>query len=258
MISVFRPCVVGVFVIPGCYAVQVGSWLATFRNNHRSHSGLPYHWRWDRSRDSVTNYLLVKFKVKVKWSRYRLGVAHRMGRDIALLFHDRGTRRVWVVSSTLQPHFTPGKDPVPILQEAGWAPGPFWMGGKSRPHRDSIPDRSQSLYRLSYPAHSGDITLLFHYRGTRRGWVVSTTPRPHFTPRERQDTHFTGGWVGPRAGLDGRNISFGIRFRTVQPVAQSLYRLSYPAHNYLPVPRNIPEERRPTQQFRKHKNIPAL
>jgi len=35
----------------------------------------------------------------------------------------------------------PGKDPVPILQEAGWAPGPVWTGGKSRPHRDSIPDR---------------------------------------------------------------------------------------------------------------------
>ena len=35
----------------------------------------------------------------------------------------------------------PGKDPVPILQEAGWAPGLVWMGGKSRPHRDSIPDR---------------------------------------------------------------------------------------------------------------------
>jgi len=28
----------------------------------------------------------------------------------------------------------PGKDPVPILQEAGWAPGPVWMGGKSRPN----------------------------------------------------------------------------------------------------------------------------
>jgi len=37
--------------------------------------------------------------------------------------------------------FTPGKDPVPILQEAGWAPGPVWTGGKSRPHRDSIPYR---------------------------------------------------------------------------------------------------------------------
>ena len=35
----------------------------------------------------------------------------------------------------------PGKDPVPILQEAGRAPGPVWTGGKSRPHRDSIPDR---------------------------------------------------------------------------------------------------------------------
>jgi len=51
---------------------------------------------------------------------------------------------------------TPGKDPVPIVQEAGWAPGPVWTGGKSRPHRDSIldlPARSQSLYRLSYPTH---------------------------------------------------------------------------------------------------------
>ena len=44
----------------------------------------------------------------------------------------------------------PGKDPVPILQEAGWDPEPVWTGEKSRPHRDSIPDRparSQSLYR---------------------------------------------------------------------------------------------------------------
>ena len=95
--------------------------------------------------------------LKVKWSRYRPGVAQRVGRVIALLFHDRGTRRGWVVSSTPRPHFTPGKDPVPIVQEAGWAPGPVWTGGKSRPHRDSIPDRparSQSLYRLSYPAHT--------------------------------------------------------------------------------------------------------
>ena len=53
-------------------------------------------------------------------------MAQRVGRGIALLFHDRGTRRGCVVSSTLRPHFTPGKDPVPILQEAGWAPGPVW------------------------------------------------------------------------------------------------------------------------------------
>ena len=36
---------------------------------------------------------------------------------------------------------TPGKEPVTIVQEAGWAPEPLWTGGKSRPHRDSIPDR---------------------------------------------------------------------------------------------------------------------
>jgi len=46
-----------------------------------------------------------------------------------------------VVSSTPRPLFTLGKDLVPILQEVGWAPGPVWTGGKSRPHRDSIPDR---------------------------------------------------------------------------------------------------------------------
>ena len=53
-------------------------------------------------------------------------MAQRVGRDIALLFHDRGTGSGWVVSSTLRQHFTPGKDPVPIVQGAGWAPGPVW------------------------------------------------------------------------------------------------------------------------------------
>jgi hypothetical protein len=35
------------------------------------------------------------------------------------------------------------------------------------------------------------------------GWVVSITPRPRFAPAERTPgTHWIGGWVGPRAGLD--------------------------------------------------------
>ena len=95
--------------------------------------------------------------IKVKWYRYRPGVAQRVGRGIALLIHDRGTRRGWVVSRTPRSQFIPGKDPVPILQEAGWAPGPVCTGGKSRPHRNSIPDRparSNSLYQLSYPSHN--------------------------------------------------------------------------------------------------------
>ena len=51
---------------------------------------------------------------------YRRGVAQRVGRGIALLFHDCSTRRGWVVSSTPRPHFTPGKDPVhPFYRRLG-------------------------------------------------------------------------------------------------------------------------------------------
>ena len=60
---------------------------------------------------------------------------------------------------TSRPLFTPGKDPVPIVQEAGWAPGSVWTAGKNfvptgirSPDR---PARRRSLYRLSYLAHSG-------------------------------------------------------------------------------------------------------
>ena len=51
--------------------------------------------------------------------------------------------------------FTLGKDPVPTVQEAGWAPGPVWTGAENlAPTGIRSPDRparSESLYRLSYP-----------------------------------------------------------------------------------------------------------
>jgi len=73
-------------------------------------------------------------QVKVNWPRYRPGCGPEGGRDTALLFQDLCARRGWVVSVTPRPHFTPRKDPVPIVQEAGWAPGPVWTGAeKSRP-----------------------------------------------------------------------------------------------------------------------------
>ena len=83
---------------------------------------------------SILNPFNLKFNnsLLVKWSRYRPGVAQRVGRGVALLFHDRGTRRWWVVSSTPRPHFTPGRDPALILHEAQWAPGPVWTGIRSR------------------------------------------------------------------------------------------------------------------------------
>jgi hypothetical protein len=57
--------------------------------------------------------------------------AHRGSRGIALLFHDHGTSRGWGVSVTPWPLFTPGKDPVPIVQESVWAPWPVWTGVKN-------------------------------------------------------------------------------------------------------------------------------
>jgi len=30
-----------------------------------------------------------------------------------------------------RPHLTPVKDPVPIVQEAGWARGPVWTGAEN-------------------------------------------------------------------------------------------------------------------------------
>ena len=67
--------------------------------------------------------------------------------------------------------FTPGKEPVPIVQETRWAPGPFWTGAENlaptgirSPYR---PARSQSLYRLSY---SGPPLNLRGMKSLRSGW----------------------------------------------------------------------------------------
>jgi len=79
-----------------------------------------------------------------------------VGRGIALLFHDRSTGRWWVVSSTPRPHFTPGKTRYPLYKGLGGPQGRFGRAENLVPKRDSIPDhqaRSQSLYRLNYPAY---------------------------------------------------------------------------------------------------------
>ena len=63
--------------------------------------------------------------------------AQRGSRGIALLFWPRHWTG-WGVSVTPRPILIPGKNAVPIVHEAGWAPGPVWTGGKSRPYWDSI------------------------------------------------------------------------------------------------------------------------
>jgi len=67
---------------------------------------------------------LVHLNVKVKWSHYRPTVGQRVVRSIALLFHDRGTRRGWVVSSTPWQYFSPlGKTRYPFYRKLGGPQG---------------------------------------------------------------------------------------------------------------------------------------
>ena len=66
--------------------------------------------------------------IKVKWSCYRPGVAQRVGRGIALLFHDGGTRRgEW---SAARPCRTlpPGKTRYPLYRRLG---GPQGRSGRA-------------------------------------------------------------------------------------------------------------------------------
>jgi hypothetical protein len=57
-----------------------------------------------------------------------------------------------------RPHLTPGKDPIPIVQEAGWASGSVWTGAENLAptgiRSSERPARRQSLYRLRYSAHT--------------------------------------------------------------------------------------------------------
>ena len=100
-------------------------------------------------------------KVKVKWSRYRPGVAQRVGRGIALLFHGHGTRK----------------------------------GLSGQQHAPAV------LY-----------------------------------PPESPGTHFTRGWVGPRAGLDGRKISSPPGF---DPGSSSPYSVAIPTELPGPIIRTV-------------------
>jgi hypothetical protein len=102
----------------------------------------------------ILNLFLLSVKVKVKVLCNKLENPEGGGRGIALHSLDISTRRGWVAAPRPS-RFTPGKDPVPIVWEAGWSPGPVWTCVKNlAPTRIRSPDcpaHSQSLYWLSYP-----------------------------------------------------------------------------------------------------------
>jgi len=83
------------------------------------------------------------------------------GRGIPLLFLDHSTRRgEWSASRLgrfLPPPPIPGKDPVPIVQEAGRAPGPVWTSAENlAPHRDSIPGPNIHKSSVKCPLFASD------------------------------------------------------------------------------------------------------
>ena len=84
--------------------------------------------------------------------------AHRGSRGIALPFHEHGTRRVWEVSVTPRPLFTPGKTRYPLYRRLGGPQGRSGQVRKISPptgiRSPDRPTRSQWLYRLRYPAHT--------------------------------------------------------------------------------------------------------
>ena len=90
--------------------------------------------------------------------------------------------------------------------------------------------------RTAYRGSRG-VALLLLDHATWKGWEVSVTPWPLFTPMKRPGTHCTGGWVGPRVDLDRWVISCrtGTRSRDRSARRQSLYRLSYPGPQLLSV-----------------------
>ena len=78
------------------------------------------------------------------------------------------------------------------------------------------------------------IALLFHDRGTRRGeWSAARLGRTLPPGKTRYPFYSRLGVPLGRSGRAENLVPTGIQSRTVQPVAQSLYRLRYPVHAYI-------------------------
>jgi len=116
------------------------------------------------SRKNVTEleYFSIICKVKLKWSRYRPSVAQRVGRGIALLFHDRGTRRGEWSAAGPGRTLTPGKTRYPFYRRLC---GPQGRSGRAEYlvptgiRTRIVQPVAQSLYRLSYPAKSASYDI---------------------------------------------------------------------------------------------------
>ena len=139
--------------IPLTYGIEPATFRFVAQHVKHCATGVPgrsYIWvvKWGKKfLNIVCNWRRVchSEKVKIKCTlvqALRLCIdrtTHRGSRGIALLFLDHGTRRGWGVSVTPWPLFTPGKDPVPIVQEAGRTQGRSGQVRKISPPPGSDP-----------------------------------------------------------------------------------------------------------------------
>jgi hypothetical protein len=92
-----------------------------------------------------------------------------------------------------RPHFNPGKGPpVPDVQEAGWA-SELVCKQKSSPatrHEGAWGERRYRSYSFTTSAIDGG------------EWSASRPGRALPPGKGPRGTHWRGGWVAPRAGLD--------------------------------------------------------
>jgi len=81
------------------------------------------------------------------------------------------------------------------------------------------------------------IALLFHDR-TQEGDEWSAACPGHTLPPGKTRYPFYRRLGGPRgwSGQAENLVPTGIRSQTIQPIAQSLYQLNYPAHNKILLP----------------------
>ena len=97
---------------------------------------------------------------------------------------------------------------------------------------DRASGRFWQFWERVYKCESIPLRYRFFFCGRNEHCSADTSGMPRLLyPRERPGTHFIGGWVGPRAGLDGRKISSPPEFdpRTVQPVASPYNYWAIPA-----------------------------
>jgi hypothetical protein len=139
----------------------------------------------------------------------------------------------WVVSDTYRPRFTPQKGPaVHNVQKAGSAPEFVWTQQQSK----AVP-----LHAMMTLGGRGGISFYSFLISTLdRGEWSASHPGRAFTPEEgTPGTRCTGGWVGPRAGLDTEaRVKFLCPRRGSnpdRPVVQSAGHSGY-RKNILPLP----------------------